>query len=1260
MIPALSALSIRDPSQEEDTGVDGKKGEKRKQAAAPTPGGAGPSGTNPGAGPVPRLDPANPFMPVVVDPVLLPPGGFVRNVMYAPAFPVEPRPPTAPDDSEDDAPLANRLVAKKRAPATPAPPTPAPPVPPPPTPPPPPPPPPPTPVVEDVVDKTLTYQVSDGRFVGGTYTGPVTDGLPDSPSDEKPGTFTVGGADLEGFATKIPTFSVEVEMFMTGVGIDEQVWRGVFFKGDFVSGSVTIRTKTASGATDTSAFVLKVRGDFDSLNAGFKVVRAVTLVRLNATATTRPYVYTIIKSRPGGELFLNGAGRLSSSAARVVTKIGSNDIADPNNKHLSTADTSISKGLPNGAFEVDLNSTEFETLDASMLYAEHLSTISRATGLATPFVERMLLSTSGKVRIKFDGYVYAKPVDTPPGGSPKPDEVLADGHGRVVVESPGYEYERYTGGFFNGIRHGEKSLQEFGSGWSFYGTFANDARSGWGTLTTPDGNTWSGKWSDGLRTDDIGVFTTSDGDTALRGVWSQGNPFLSTAVLARKEAQTLNAKWKSDAVAAGKPWTEADHAQILVQKPGYDVPTSVPGDVVLRRAGPDTTAAVHKLFRTTNPTQLGVGMDTNTYLGGVRRYHKLVPVAVFDVDYSKSEVNREWQRTQKAYYGRMAYCLSGKNSLPPAQRRADGKTAEGFKPPPDPTQPGQEDNPLFVRTRLDRLPGLGDEGTRLDKKINETFLVHGTRSANVPSMLKHGPTNEYARVGRFGAAVYFAEDPGKSDQYCKLDTSLPRGEGDVTDEDYGTDGWLKKMLGIAPDTYETIAATSRRGRQDVFYMFIVRVALGCPALVTAKEYDLNRAGKPETLGYKNALMFDQPMYEARTGDTIAKMGVAKNLDNRFQSVVVDGWDTTTGGYANLRYREFMVYSGVVAKITHLVAYVRQEAWPTWVPNPLKWKPAYKWQNDPVFEYTDPMHHSGRTPVLVPAAREVVDAAGFLAAFDDDGKTSRGLIEIKTTPPPSVPLAAPGAPAASTAPGAPGGLVLLSIYNNQAALYARSAEDALRLSGLGPNWRMKYTHGSNKKIGGGTLVTVKAVFESLGTPPLADESPVLISYTVANLSPVGLRDALPMWGFRRERVLYTTLSLFWPATKPIGLSKHVIHLMHAIVKVPGYSWQTVFQLNPANDPRTKKGAKLLQDQWGPAGRACDLVAFDFYGIEHQKEDAEALLRVSMPTSFAGWPAKVNEKRKLFHQAFGWILDEFERRGLKLSSETTEEELAAVVP
>jgi hypothetical protein len=319
----------------------------------------------------------------------------------------------------------------------------------------------------------------------------------------------------------------------------------------------------------------------------------------------------------------------------------------------------------------------------------------------------------------------------------------------------------------------------------------------------------------------------------------------------------------------------------------------------------------------------------------------------------------------------------------------------------------------------------------LEGDINEKFLLHGTTAANVLPMLLQGPTNEFSSGGAFGKAVYFAEDVGKSDQYCKT-------EPGTYDIDYGPNGVIKKMLGIKPEDYDD-AVVSANGKKDVFYMFVVRVALGCPALLEASDYRANRAGKPGTEANKQRLMLEpRDMKESAAvsaafaagtyGPGVPGMGRAYKLDDQFQSVIIDDW----GPHASLRmrYREFMVYSGFVAKITHVVAYKRMELWPVSVPrtdvNGLTWKPhPSKFDLDPALNYTDPLAYKGNDSSTgkpmwkIPA----VDPADF-AVDDSDDKPASVLDEMNDARAnsaypdlPDAPPAAAAGPSAAAGAGA---------------------------------------------------------------------------------------------------------------------------------------------------------------------------------------------------------------------------------------------------
>jgi hypothetical protein len=575
-------------------------------------------------------------------------------------------------------------------------------------------------------------------------------------------------------------------------------------------------------------------------------------------------------------------------------------------------------------------------------------------------------------------------------------------------------YNKYSGKLLEFLPVDDRGNVEYSNGWSFVGTFRAGERNGLGKLTSPDGNTWIGSWRDGKRTNEIGRLKLEDGET-YRGVWKDGEPFVRTTVLERARAQNRRtALLSSPRFRFNRPYDNIE--SIIVEKSGYDRIVSINGEIVLRKASPLVVASVQQLFKSTNPAKLGVGRDSSQYVGprNTDRYHRLVPIEVFDVDYSKNNLQRKWERSQSNNFNRMAYCITKKGANPSqmqAARRGDfGKGA--LKDAPDSSN-AADDDPMYVHTRLDRLPGLASQGVQLENDTNEKFLLHGTTAETILPMLLEGPTNKYVSKGAFGKAVYFAEDVGKSDQYCRINSNSA---------DAGPDGFLKDMLGIKPEQYED-AVLSARNSKDVFYMFVVRVALGCPAVVNAEDFWANRAGKEGTPAYDTKLFFDVKDFY-KYPYQFPGYSTAFNIDRQFQSVVIDDWGPNHP--LNMRYREFMVYNGFVAKVTHLVAYKRLAGWPKDVPRKAVgggvWAPdKYKFDDDPLLDYTDPLDKNDwKKPAISPDSYDNVefDFKQALGEMKNDASLYLPPVPppVAPSPPPATSPSAPAQPGSSVASG----------------------------------------------------------------------------------------------------------------------------------------------------------------------------------------------------------------------------------------------------
>lgn len=127
----------------------------------------------------------------------------------------------------------------------------------------------------------------------------------------------------------------------------------------------------------------------------------------------------------------------------------------------------------------------------------------------------------------------------------------------------------------------------------------------------------------------------------------------------------------------------------------------------------------------------------------------------------------------------------------------------------------------------------------LTRAANETLLLHGTSSTNAALVITGGFASRFAKQPYFGLGLYFAEEPAKCDQYGRL------AYGSALTPSKSADLGMRELLDISDDSLKAnpAALTSSMGNQDVFYMLVVRAALGTPAHVghrTVKDH--NRRG----------------------------------------------------------------------------------------------------------------------------------------------------------------------------------------------------------------------------------------------------------------------------------------------------------------------------------------------------------------------------------------------------------------------------------
>jgi len=397
--------------------------------------------------------------------------------------------------------------------------------------------------------------------------------------------------------------------------------------------------------------------------------------------------------------------------------------------------------------------------------------------------------------------------------------------------------------------------------------------SGVGTMFfSATGESFRGQYDAGvLRRNVLGVKTLAN-NVSEEGLYDNNGLWMPAQAVANAELA------KEQARAAAIPNGFAYVDRMLVEKPGMGRITAGAGQIVLRRTSSDVHAAISRFFKGSNPGELNKGADSRPYTGPNTGYTQIRPIATFDVDYNRSDIQREWERVQAAYAADFDAC------------------------------PTEEDD-MFVRTQkaFNDADGTGitSQGVPLDAHTGEQYLVHGSNAVAIESILNTNFDLGRSRQGWYGRAVYFADDPSKSDQYARTDGGQRVYK-------------LLERLGINDQEWRPHAVHSEAGYQEVFFMFITRVALGCTAVLTKDRFDENKTPKNAPVKVERLFMdaHQPPMTDPQYG---SEMRWVKDLNPKFNSVSVSAYAV---GNPSMRFREVTIYNSVVAKVTHLVAYVR--------------------------------------------------------------------------------------------------------------------------------------------------------------------------------------------------------------------------------------------------------------------------------------------------------------------------------------------------
>ena len=407
---------------------------------------------------------------------------------------------------------------------------------------------------------------------------------------------------------------------------------------------------------------------------------------------------------------------------------------------------------------------------------------------------------------------------------------------------------------------------------------------GRGIMTYANGSFWQGRWKNGIPTSHLGVFTDANNKPTV-GRWTTTmQHFKSSTEIARDELQ----KWKD----AHRKVKFTD--DFLVEKPGYGTIAVADGHVggVLRKASWHTETAIARMFATTNPFELGTGRDTDDYMREGERYTKLIPLAVFDVDYANSQVLREWEQ----YQGRLQDTINKNASL--------GKKAivSGFK---NVTRMDLAHPEHGYKTSDGQLidSSLATMGVPLSSEVNEKFLLHATAPENLFAILNTSFDITYSSYGMLGSGLYFADDPGKSDQYAtavSCDSDIARRLGLYRTHILDT---LRQNAAIPEHQQES---GENRSDYDIFFMFVSRIALG----IVAQPDDI-AAFNENKLPKEDSRSKD--VHNKLFTDTTDNMMTAQELTEPYGSLSI---------LNVLRYREFVVYKNAVARASQLVVYCR--------------------------------------------------------------------------------------------------------------------------------------------------------------------------------------------------------------------------------------------------------------------------------------------------------------------------------------------------
>jgi len=264
----------------------------------------------------------------------------------------------------------------------------------------------------------------------------------------------------------------------------------------------------------------------------------------------------------------------------------------------------------------------------------------------------------------------------------------------------------------------------------------------------------------------------------------------------------------------------------------------------------DEWAMIVRFFEVGDPGSLGIGRDVCNKVGdpGARRqlYNGLRPLLAWKI---RSPRRRTIYNAEKEHM---------------VDDRCDLKAVCEMQP---------------VSTKLDAAAQM----MKLDARVNEHILLHGTKPCNVHAILRNG-LNERVSSGHFGHAVYFSEDASKSDQYCTPDDG--RCDSQLCDGLYADCGIEHPGC--------------------VCYAIVCRVALGFPVYTKNGRHALGKAG--------------MSLYSSSEKRELAAIP-GSHPPIAYHSLVVQAGPKSEG-FAVTRHREFLIFNSNHIVEEYIVAYQR--------------------------------------------------------------------------------------------------------------------------------------------------------------------------------------------------------------------------------------------------------------------------------------------------------------------------------------------------